>query len=69
MKRTIVGVLVAALLAIGGPARADSKPCNFKALRHTATHLMRATDPARVALLQARFDRMTARCTTVDPHG
>jgi hypothetical protein len=69
MKRTIVGLLIGALLLIGGPARADVQPCNLKAVRHTAAHLAKAKDPVRVELLQARYERLTARCTMPDPPG
>jgi len=68
MKRTVVGVLIAVLLLIGGPARADSKPCNLKAIHRTAVHLANAKHAVRIARLQARYDRMLSRCSMPEPH-
>jgi hypothetical protein len=70
MKRTMVALLTVALLAIGGPARAESgsdEPCNLKAVQNTAKHLAQATDPDRIAMLQARYERLLARCS-MPPH-
>ena len=67
MKRTIVAVLTVALLMIGGPARADSKGCNIKAVQHTALHLSRAEHRQRIVLLLARFERLMARCSMPPP--
>jgi hypothetical protein len=70
-KRTMVALLTVALLALGGPARAESgsdEPCNLKALENTADHLAHATDPDRIAMLQDRYDRLLARCSMPPPH-
>jgi hypothetical protein len=69
MRRTMVAFLVGALLVVGGQARADDEPCNLKAVRHAALHQSRATDPDRIDMLRARYERLVARCSAPPPHG
>jgi hypothetical protein len=68
MKRTTLALVTGALLLVGGPAHADVGGCNLKAVRHTAEHLLHAGNPVRIALLEARFARLAARCSQPPGH-
>ena len=69
MKRKLVAFLVATVATLpGGAARADAQPCNLKAIAHTAEHIVKANDPARIRRLEARFERLRNRCWAVPRH-